>query len=505
MVRLVEFDEPAASLVRLVEDTAPEEVIGVAIKQIREGTSPGDLLAAAGLAVSCSTELPPGHHGGPVHPVSGLFAAGALAARLDGDEALMPTVQSVALANKHIHTPYMGPGAMPVLDISALRGAPKETLLQGLADALSNRSSALAEQHLLALLETASRGEILEVLLGVALPRNCLDDHYFLYPIFAFRGLDEIGWEHAAVLLRPPVRYLSRHPQLDYAEKFHHFYEEGVKIYKDPDFFDRAAEKYGVNLDELTLESDTDETESIEKLAHDIGSINEISDVFELLLAALSQGLTLEGVGEALSIGGARLFLRSHTGNPFDVHIHTGINARRYLLGIEDLSVRAKALGLLSWPSGGEVRYLDDTLQWPLDETPDQFGDDVEGSQASLLDAIERSIKEQPELEILKITVGISELVLPDSARTPLALARRYVQRGYDPEALFQLTARLVCRDDQSEMHAYKLQQATYEEYHRSLETHRWVHLVSAVKHVTCVVRIRPQDVHEQASKVLFG
>ena len=57
----------------------------------------------------------------------------------------------------------------------------------------------------------------MEVLMAVALPRNALDDHYFLYPIFAFRGLDEIGWEHAAVLLRPPVRYLARHPQLDYA------------------------------------------------------------------------------------------------------------------------------------------------------------------------------------------------------------------------------------------------------------------------------------------------
>ena len=505
MVRLVEFEEPAASLVRLIEDTAPEEVIGAAIKQLREGADPGDLLAAAGLAVSCSTELPPGHHGGPVHPVSGLYAAGALAARLDGDQALLPTVQSVALANKHIHTTYMGPGAMPVLDITSLRGESKETLLRGLADALSTRRSALAEHHLLALLEVASRGEILEVLLQVALPRNCLDDHYFLYPIFAYRGLDEIGWAHAAVLLRPPVRYLARHPELDYAEEYHHFYEEGVKIYKDPGFFDRGAERRGFKLDQLALESDTDESESIEKLAHSIGSISKMPEVTELLFEAFSAGMSLHGAGEALSIGGARLFLRSHTGNPFDVHIHTGINARRYLLGIEDVSVRAKALGLLSWPSGVEVRYLDETLKWTLDENPDHFDDDVEATQAGLLDAIESSIKGQPELDIREITVGISELVLPDCARTALALARRYVLKGYDPEALFRLTATLVCRDDQSEMHAYKLQHATYEEYHRSLETQRWVHLVSAVKHLTCVVPIRPQDVHEQASKVLFA
>ena len=76
MVRLVEFEEPAASLVRLVEETAPEDMIGAAIEQLRQGANPTDLLTAAGLAVSCSSELPPGHHGGPVHPVSGLFAAG---------------------------------------------------------------------------------------------------------------------------------------------------------------------------------------------------------------------------------------------------------------------------------------------------------------------------------------------------------------------------------------------------------------------------------------------
>ena len=104
MVRLVEFEEPAASFVRLIEDTSPREMVSATIKQLRDGANPSDLLAAAGLAVSCSTELPPGHHGGPVHPVSGLYAAGALANRLDGNQALLPTIQSVALANKHIHT-----------------------------------------------------------------------------------------------------------------------------------------------------------------------------------------------------------------------------------------------------------------------------------------------------------------------------------------------------------------------------------------------------------------
>ena len=228
-----------------------------------------------------------------------------------------------------------------------------------------------------------------------------------------------------------------------------------------------------------------------------------MADILDLMLQALSNGVSLNGVAEALSIGGAQLFLRSHTGNPFDVHIHTGINARRYLMRFEDVCVRTKAIGLLSWPSGVEVRYLDDTLQWSLPQVTGKVpGDDT---QESLLAAIEHSIKNQPEFDIREITVGISELILPDSARTALALARRYIEKGYDPQTLFRLTASLVCRDDQSEMHAYKLQHATHEEYHRSLESHRWVHLLSAVKHVACVVPMRPQDVHQQATLQLIS
>ena len=54
-----------------------------------------------------------------------------------------------------------------------------------------------------------------------------------------------------------------------------------------------------------------------------------------MLAKALADGLSLEGAGEALSIGAAGLFLRSLTGNPMDVHLHTSVNLRRYLLQLD--------------------------------------------------------------------------------------------------------------------------------------------------------------------------
>ena len=374
MVQLVEFEPATETLVRFVEETDPAAIVDATVGRLRDGADAGALIAAAGLAVSRATELPPGHHGGPVHPVSGMHALGRLTARLVGDGALMPAVQSVALANKHIHDPNMGPGAMPALDPGSLASAGKQSLLDGLAEALRARRAAAAERHLVPLLEVATPGEIMEVLLEIMLRRNALDDHYFLYPIFAFRGLDELGWQHAATLLRPPLRFLSRHPELDMDPEYMEFYQAGFDLYNDPQALDRLVSERGIDIAAITLDAEGDETVAVGTLGERIGATDRICDVADRLLEGLAAGLSLQGAGEALSIGGARLFLRSCSGNPFDVHIHSGINARRYLLGLDGLSAKSKLLALLSWPMGLEVRYLDESLIWPLEPDAKRAG-----------------------------------------------------------------------------------------------------------------------------------
>jgi hypothetical protein len=63
---------------------------------------------------------------------------------------------------------------------------------------------------------------------------------------------------------------------------------------------------------------------------------------------ALAGRISLEGGGEALSIGAAGLFLRSLGGNPMDVHLHNSVNLRRYLLRLEGISLKNKLLLLRS-------------------------------------------------------------------------------------------------------------------------------------------------------------
>src|SRR6478672_10926903 len=67
------------------------------------------MLTASALAVVRSADLPPGHHGGPLHPLAGLHAITNLVKRLEGEDKFLPVLQHVALSNKHVHDPVTGP------------------------------------------------------------------------------------------------------------------------------------------------------------------------------------------------------------------------------------------------------------------------------------------------------------------------------------------------------------------------------------------------------------
>ena len=362
MVRLVEFPQDMEQSVRFVEDTEPERIVEATVAKLRAGEPPATLFTAAALAVSRSSELPTDHHGGPVHPVSGLHASHQIAGRLDGDWRHLPVVQSVALANKHICSPDMGPAAMSVVEPAEANGKDAAALLAAFAGALVDRQSRTAERYLARLVGLASPGEILDAMMNVAIRRNMLDDHYLLYPIFAARALDDIGWEWAEAVLRPPVRYLARHPSLEPLPGF-----DPAHVNEGVDLYGRFADLEALIDDNgrVSPQPEGDESDAVAALAETIGAVADLKTITELLAEALGGGLSLAGAGEALSVGGAMLFLRSHSGNAFDVHIHTGINARRYLIGLDGVRLRTKLLALLTWPLGPEVRYLGPTCTGP--------------------------------------------------------------------------------------------------------------------------------------------
>lgn len=500
MVRLVSFDDATEARVRFVEETPREAIVGLTMARLEAGENPRDLITAAALAVSRSCELPADHHGGPIHPVAGIHAVMGMTGRLSGQEARLPVLQCLALANKHINLPSMGPSAMVAFD-DLKRDVDAERVLARLEKALTDREGRLAERALTLACEKTTLGRILDALLTVALGRNNLDDHYLLYPIYALRSLEAIGWEWAPIVLRPAMRYLARHHPFDaYGEFSDETVAEGIGYYRRFGEIEALLETYGLTPERVPQSARGDEGAAITALADAIGEVASIAAVPELVARALGRGLSLEGACEAMSLGGARIFLRSHSNNPFDVHIHTGLAARRYIVNQPEVRFRFKVLALLGWAWSYEVRYLDATLQWTWSNVPDLPADS--GAQAILAE-IERHILAIDGYDVTNLPGPITDLVAPEGVRQAVRLAETYMRAGHDPEALFALTTRLVCREDASEMHAYKLQQVAWEEFHACRSPLNWVHAVAAVKQAGVAAPTGPHRVWPDIAPLL--
>ena len=109
MPQRVQFPDAIEPLVQFIEETPPGEILDRTLDKLRAGVPTQTMLTASALAVARSTEMPPGHHGGPLHPLAGLYAVSKLVERLEGEQRFVPVLQHVALTNKHIHHPAMGP------------------------------------------------------------------------------------------------------------------------------------------------------------------------------------------------------------------------------------------------------------------------------------------------------------------------------------------------------------------------------------------------------------
>ncbi len=434
------------------------------------------------LAVSRSTELPRDHHGGPVHPVSGAYSILDAAARLEGDWALMPTVHAVALANKHVHSPSMGPYIMPEIGLAEANGG-DEALAREFEVAIRELRPSLAERMLQRLLQTQSPAAVLDLLLPVAIRRNPFDDHYLLYPIFAARTLDAIGWEWAPVVLRPVVRYLASnvraltHPDSDgyTTEEI----VEGVSAYEEFDAGSGLMAAHGLDDAEIAPAGEVD-GERASALGERIGATDRFAEIPNMLGEALAQGMSLEAAGEALSIGAMLLYLRSDYGNPFDVHLVTGASARRYLISLEGVSTRNKICALLSWATGHEVRGSEARLAWPARQST---ADLPRQGAAETLDALSDLIAVRPGARLFEEAhQEVTDVVAGDQIREIQTLAQAYVEAGYDSAALQRRMSEIVCRDDFTEMHAFKFQAAAAEERMRVPEPYRWAYLVAAAR-----------------------
>ncbi len=458
----VHYADDIEPLVQFIEETDPSEIVDRTLAKLRAGVSTQTMLTASALAVTRSADLPPGHHGGPLHPLAGLHAVSHLVDRLEGEQRFLPVLQHVALANKHIHQPLTGPYTL--MEFEPLDAGGVEATKQAFLTAASRGEYNKADHYFLWLWEHVPPIEAFDLLMSVAIPKNVLDDHYFIFPAFTWRALEILGQEYLPLLMRPTVRYVSRFPIAPGVPEIEALIEEHALL-------TRVTRQH----------SGEDETAVIGRVGEAIGRCDVYGDIPVLLAQALAEGLSLEGAGEALSIGAAGLFLRSLTGNPMDVHLHTSANLRRYLLRLDGLSLHNKLLVLLLWHTGPEIRSTARRMVPGPQPDPEAVAALPYRTQDELLEALTDSIYHQPPTDWSTVT-NLGQMRAVPEVKETVNLAQQYVQYGYDATALITRLAEIVCHDNFTEMHAFKHHQAIVEEFYATREPWRWMHLVSGAQ-----------------------
>ncbi len=306
-----------------------------------------------------------------------------------------------------------------------------------------------------------------DLLLGVAIPKNFHDDHYFMFPGTVWRAFESgvLDKDLFPVVMRPVVRFVTRSPVAP-----------NNPMPSPLPQIEALIEEHELLGRILRQRSGEDEVAAIGELGEAIAAVDVFADIPVLMAKALAGGLSLEGAGEALSIGAAGLFLRSLGGNPMDVHLHTSVNLRRFLLRQDGISLKNKLMLLLTWQSGPEIRSTATRMEPYPQPDMEAVAALPPRSQEELLDAIRHSIYSQPPIDVSSVNLGTLRAV-PEVKET-VNLATQYMKAGYDPQAFIARLAEIVCHDNFTEMHAFKHHQSIVEEYHATHEPWRWMHLV---------------------------
>ena len=176
----VQYPADIEPLVQFIEDTPPMDIIDETLQKLRDGVPTEAMLTASALAVTRSSDLPPGHHGGPLHPLAGLYAISNLVGRLEGEDKFLPVVQHVALSNKHVNAPETSP--YQLLEFAPLNFESFEKAKAAFLLACSRGESLKADHIYQWIWDNAEPIEAFDLLMSIAIPKNNVDDHYFVFP-----------------------------------------------------------------------------------------------------------------------------------------------------------------------------------------------------------------------------------------------------------------------------------------------------------------------------------
>jgi hypothetical protein len=457
-------------LAGIIQQTPTKDLLTALDKQMRDGTSLKELIAAGALA---NVRAFGGQDYNGYHSFMALCPSYAMAMALPEKERPLPILKVLYRTSTHIH------GARcthedRLAGVEPAKLDDRTPLAIQMRDAARARKLAQAEQIFVSLSGTPQQTyDDLQLLI-----QDDLNVHRVVLAWRAWEVLDFIGKDHARDMLRQTVRFCSdpRHGR------------QGHPIQK---VLPRLLEEYKL----LSAKPGSKKVDDawIEKVAKTVYADKQ-EKAAQTVAAALADGVDPDAISEAISLAGTMLVLGdpgrkkewsspgkpegSVHGDSVGVHASDAANGWRHIAKVANARNTFASLIAAAYHTAGQTGWQM-SKPYPLPEDVEK----VESKDSeTLIAALDEALRDKDQ-------------------KRAAAVASRYGALGHDAKALFAKLRQYAVSEDGA-LHAEKYYQTVSEEYARSREKFRWLHVI-ALARVTASAGGQPAPGVAEARKLL--
>lgn len=468
-------------LVRLMQDTAPEKLLPILADQLKGGAELRTLVAGAALA---NARTFGGQDYVGFHTLMALSPAWQMAQLLPAAQKPLP-VFKVLYRNTNRIQEHGGPASEVLHAVKVEASGDKPANGETLKNCVLRKDMTQAEQAFAQIAARSPEEAFNELLLAV---HEESEVHRVVLPYRAWDLLDIVGREHAQTLLRQSLRYCVHNESETYR----------ANCRGGADVLPKLLDQY--KLPGKKLGNKAVDAVWVDAMARTIFE-SEPDRAADAVAAALADGVSLEAIGEAMSVAANQLVLRdrgrtadqarpgkpegSVHGDSVGVHACDSANAWRNMARVSNPhnAIASLILGVHQVATD-RIRPRGDFLNWQPYPTSEHRDLVNANSAPKLLAELEESIRGN------------------EQARA-VAVVARYAELGASHEPVVQSLLKYAISEDGS-LHAEKYFRTATEEFQVTRPELRWKQLM-ALARVTASEFGQPAPGYAEAVRLVAG
>jgi hypothetical protein len=461
-----------ARLSQLIQQTPTKDLLPALARQLKDGTSLKQLIAAGALA---NARAFGGQDYNGYHSFMALCPSYAMAMALPEKERPIPILKVIYRTSMHIHGAHCAKEDR-LAEVEPARLDDRASPAEQLREAARARKLDQAEQIFASLKGSTPEQTYDDVQLLI---QDDLNVHRVVLAWRAWEVLDFIGKDHARAMLRQTVRFCSdpRHT--------------GRQAHPIQQVLPRLLDAHKL----LSARPGSKQVDDawIERVAQTVYSDKQ-EKAAETVAAALADGVDPDAISEAIALAGTMLVLGdpgrkkewsspgkpegSVHGDSVGVHASDAANGWRHIAKVTSARNTFASLIAAAYHTAGQAG-LQLSKPYPLAEDAEK----VEAKDSA------------------KLIAALDEALRGKDQKRAAAVASRYGELGHDAKGMFAKLRQYAVSEDGA-LHAEKYYQTVSEEYGRSRAKFRWLHVI-ALARVTASAGGQPAPGVAEARKLL--